>query len=78
MRIITFWANKLRLHWDMPFWEVAGITDERSGISFRHKAGKESTQFIAVPDTVARETFFSEIERYFITPQEYGSVLTCL
>ncbi|KAI0639418.1 vacuolar protein sorting-associated protein 13 [Trametes polyzona] len=60
-RVLSFWSNKLRLEWELPFRQVQGVTIEDTGIKFAHKAGKENDKFIFIPDKSSQTWFFSQI-----------------
>ncbi|RDX55846.1 vacuolar protein sorting-associated protein 13 [Lentinus brumalis] len=60
-KIISFWSNKLRLDWELPFTQVQGVTIEDTGIKFAHKAGKQHDKFIYIPDKSSQSWFFSQV-----------------
>lgn len=60
-RILSFWSNKLRLEWELPFTQVQGVTIEDTGIRFAHKAGKEHDKFVVIPDKSSQSWFFGQV-----------------
>ncbi|KAH9898385.1 vacuolar protein sorting-associated protein 13 [Cubamyces lactineus] len=60
-KVLSFWSNKLRLEWELPFTQVQGVTIEDTGIKFAHKAGKEQDKFIFIPDKKSQTWFFSQV-----------------
>ncbi|KAH9835542.1 vacuolar protein sorting-associated protein 13 [Rhodofomes roseus] len=60
-RILSFWSNKLRLEWDLPFTLVQGVTIEDTGIRFAHKSGKDHDKFAFIPDKNAQSWFFGQV-----------------
>ncbi|KAI0724570.1 vacuolar protein sorting-associated protein 13 [Cerioporus squamosus] len=60
-KIISFWSNKLRLDWELPFTQVQGVTIEDTGIKFAHKAGKQHDKFVYIPDKSSQTWFFSQV-----------------
>ncbi|CDO71578.1 hypothetical protein BN946_scf184911.g48 [Trametes cinnabarina] len=60
-KVLSFWSNKLRLEWELPFTQVQGVTIEDTGIKFAHKAGKEYDKFIFIPDKKSQTWFFSQV-----------------
>ncbi|RPD62925.1 vacuolar protein sorting-associated protein 13 [Lentinus tigrinus ALCF2SS1-6] len=60
-KVISFWSNKLRLDWELPFTQVQGVTIEDTGIKFAHKAGKQHDKFIYIPDKSSQTWFFSQV-----------------
>ncbi|KAF4605212.1 hypothetical protein EYR40_003995 [Pleurotus pulmonarius] len=60
-RVLSFWSNKLKLDWDLPFTHVAGVTIEDTGIRFTHKAGKEQDKFVFIPDKSSQSWFYDQI-----------------
>lgn len=60
-RVLSFWSNKLRLDWDLPFTHVAGVTIEDTGIRFTHKAGKDQDKFVFIPDKSSQSWFYDQI-----------------
>ncbi|KAH9849745.1 vacuolar protein sorting-associated protein 13 [Lenzites betulinus] len=59
--VLSFWSNKLRLEWELPFTQVQGVTIEDTGIKFAHKAGKEHDKFVFIPDKSSQTWFFGQI-----------------
>ena len=45
-KVLSFWSNKLKLEWELPFTQVQGVTIEDTGIKFAHKAGKQHDKFV--------------------------------
>lgn len=64
MHILTFWSSKLRLDWDIPMSRLKGVSVEDNGILFLDKAGRESDQFVQIPQRDSKMWFFKEIEKY--------------
>ncbi|KAI0073133.1 vacuolar protein sorting-associated protein 13 [Panus rudis PR-1116 ss-1] len=62
-RVISFWSNKLRLEWELPFTQVQGVTIEDTGIRFAHKAGKEHDKFVIIPEKSAQNWFFGQVAK---------------
>ncbi|KZT65144.1 vacuolar protein sorting-associated protein 13 [Daedalea quercina L-15889] len=60
-RILSFWSNKLRLEWDLPFALVQGVTIEDTGIRFAHKSGKDHDKFVFIPDKNSQSWFFGQV-----------------
>ena len=60
-RVLSFWSNKLRLEWDLPFAHVQGVTIEDTGIKFAHKNGRENDKFIYIPDKSSQSWFFAQV-----------------
>lgn len=60
-KVLSIWAKKLRLEWELSFTQVAGVTVEDNGIRFQHKAGKSQDKFVYIPDKSSQSWFFSEI-----------------
>ncbi|OCH96150.1 vacuolar protein sorting-associated protein 13 [Obba rivulosa] len=60
-KVLSFWSNKLRLEWELPFTQVQGVTIEDTGIKFAHKMGKEHDKFVYIPDKASQSWFFSQI-----------------
>ena len=59
-RVISFWSKRLRLDWELPFSQVAGVTVEDTGIRFAHKAGKEQDKFVFIPDKASQSWFWGQ------------------
>ncbi len=60
-RVLSFWSNRLRLEWELPFANIQGVTIEDTGIRFAHKAGKDHDKFIAIPDKASQAWFFGQV-----------------
>ena len=60
-RVLSFWASKLRLEWDLPFSQVQGVTVEDRGIRFAHRAGRAQDRFVPLSDKKAQSWFFGEV-----------------
>jgi len=60
-KILSFWSNRLRLEWELPFTQVQGVTIEDTGIRFAHKAGKEHDKFVIIPDKASQSWFFGQV-----------------
>ncbi|KAL1697196.1 hypothetical protein GGG16DRAFT_107114 [Schizophyllum commune] len=60
-KVLSVAAKRLRLDWELPFTQVAGVTVEDNGIRFQHKAGKEQDKFVYIPDKSSQSWFFGEI-----------------
>ena len=60
-KVLSFWSNKLRLEWELPFIQVQGVTIEDTGIKFAHKAGKQHDKFVYIPDKSSQTWFFSQV-----------------
>ncbi|OSX67568.1 hypothetical protein POSPLADRAFT_1064162 [Postia placenta MAD-698-R-SB12] len=60
-RVLSFWSNKLRLEWELPFTLIQGVTIEDSGIRFAHKTGRDHDQFVSIPDKTSQAWFFSQV-----------------
>ncbi|CAL1695807.1 unnamed protein product [Somion occarium] len=60
-KVLSFWSNKLRLEWELPFTHVQGVTIEDTGIRFAHKGGKEHDKFVMIPDKSAQSWFFGQV-----------------
>ena len=60
-KVLSFWSNKLRLEWELPFTSVQGVTIEDTGIRFAHKSGREYDRFVIMPDKSAQTWFFGQI-----------------
>ena len=60
-RVLSFWSNKLRLDWDLPFSLVQGVTIEDTGIRFAHKSGKDHDKFVFIPDKNSQSWFFGQV-----------------
>ncbi|KAH9944371.1 vacuolar protein sorting-associated protein 13 [Epithele typhae] len=60
-KIISFWSNKLKLEWELPFTQVQGVTIEDAGIKFAHKAGRQNDRFVHIPDKPSQTWFFGQV-----------------
>ncbi|KAH9937704.1 vacuolar protein sorting-associated protein 13 [Fomitopsis serialis] len=60
-RVLSFWSNKLRLDWELPFTFVQGVTIEDTGIRFAHKSGKDHDKFVFIPDKNSQSWFFGQV-----------------
>ncbi|KAH9950347.1 vacuolar protein sorting-associated protein 13 [Amylocystis lapponica] len=60
-KVVSFWSNKLRLEWELPFTVVQGVTIEDTGIKFAHKAGREQDKFVLIPDKSSQAWFFNQV-----------------
>ncbi|KIY52729.1 hypothetical protein FISHEDRAFT_63685 [Fistulina hepatica ATCC 64428] len=60
-RVLSFWSKRLRLEWELPFTQVAGVTVEDNGIRFAHKTGRENDKFVYIPDKKSQSWFFQEV-----------------
>lgn len=60
-KVLSFWSNRLRLEWELPFTQVQGVTIEDTGIKFAHKAGKQHDKFIHIPDKSSQGWFFQQV-----------------
>ncbi|VDB84480.1 unnamed protein product [Peniophora sp. CBMAI 1063] len=60
-RVLSFWASKLKLEWDLPFSQVQGVTVEDRGIRFAHRAGRAQDRFVPLSDKKAQSWFFGEV-----------------
>ncbi|TBU65089.1 vacuolar protein sorting-associated protein 13 [Dichomitus squalens] len=60
-KVISFWSNKLKLEWELPFTQVQGVTIEDTGIKFAHKGGKQHDKFVFIPDKSSQTWFFSQV-----------------
>ncbi|TCD71537.1 hypothetical protein EIP91_008918 [Steccherinum ochraceum] len=60
-KLLSFWSNRLRLEWELPFTQVQGVTIEDTGIRFAHKAGKEHDKFVIIPDKSSQSWFFGQV-----------------
>lgn len=60
-RVISFWSNRLRIDWQVPFNQVQGVTIEDTGIRFAHKGGKEQDRFVYIPDKSSQTWFFGQV-----------------
>ncbi|KAM5536198.1 hypothetical protein V8D89_010097 [Ganoderma adspersum] len=60
-KVLSFWSNKLKLEWELPFTQVQGVTIEDTGIKFAHKAGKQNDKFVFIPDKSSQAWFFSQV-----------------
>ena len=60
-KVLSFWSNKLKLEWELPFTSVQGVTVEDTGIRFSHKAGKDHDKFVHIPDKSSQSWFFSQV-----------------
>ena len=60
-RVLSFWSNKLRLDWDLPFALVQGVTIEDTGVRFAHKSGKDHDKFVFIPDKNSQSWFFGQV-----------------
>jgi len=61
--VLTFWSSKLRLDWEIPLTRLKGASVEDNGILFLDKAGRESDQFVQIPQRDSKMWFFKEIEQ---------------
>ena len=60
-KVLSFWSNKLRLDWELPFTQVQGVTIEDTGIKFAHKAGRAHDRFVYIPDKSSQTWFFGQV-----------------
>ncbi|THH34126.1 hypothetical protein EUX98_g96 [Antrodiella citrinella] len=60
-KLLSFWSNRLRLDWELPFTQVQGVTIEDTGIRFAHKMGKEHDKFVIIPDKASQSWFFGQV-----------------
>lgn len=60
-RVISFWSNRLRVEWQIPFSHVQGVTIEDTGIRFAHKGGKEHDRFVYIPNKSSQTWFFGQV-----------------
>uniref|UniRef100_A0A5K1JWH3 CHIP6 n=1 Tax=Ganoderma boninense TaxID=34458 RepID=A0A5K1JWH3_9APHY len=60
-KVLSFWSNKLKLEWELPFTQVQGVTIEDTGIKFAHKAGKQNDKFVFIPDKSSQAWFFAQV-----------------
>lgn len=60
-KLLSFWSNRLRLEWELPFTQVQGVTIEDTGIRFAHKGGKELDKFVIIPDKASQSWFFGQV-----------------
>jgi vacuolar protein sorting-associated protein 13A/C len=60
-RVISFWSNKLRVEWQIPFTHIQGVTVEDTGVRFAHKGGKEHDRFVCIPNKSSQAWFFAQV-----------------
>ena len=60
-KVLSFWSNRLKLEWELPFTQVQGVTIEDTGIKFAHKGGKQHDKFVYIPDKSSQTWFFQQV-----------------
>lgn len=66
-RILKFTSKYLRVLWDMPLTNVAGVQAEHTGIQFTSKSGREYDKSVIIQDRASKDWFFEKVKAVVVS-----------